>query len=102
LQKVTMQKIKGLVNIARKAGYLIIGSDNLKGYDKKLYLILKSDDCGKNIEKITEFNKEKTKCEVLTFAKDEYVQMIEIINCKIVGLKNKGIADEIIKLCKEK
>ena len=39
-------KIKGLINIANKAGYLIIGTDSLKGYKKKLYLILMSNDAG--------------------------------------------------------
>ena len=31
-----INKIKGLVNISNKAGYLIIGADNLKKYNKNI------------------------------------------------------------------
>ena len=45
-------KAKGYLNIAHKGGYLIIGSDKLDGYDKKLYLTLLDSAVGKTGEKI--------------------------------------------------
>ncbi len=101
MQKEIIQKIKGYINIARKAGYLIIGSDYLKNYDKKLYLVIKSDNGGKNLSKIVEDNAKRTNCEVLTLIPDDFDKIVNISNCKVVGIKNKGIADEVIKLCKE-
>ena len=85
------------MGIANKAGYLIIGSDNLKGYDKKMYLLLKSESAGRPIEKITNNLIQKSNCNVFTFCENEFLQMVGITNCKIVGIKNKGISEEIIK-----
>ena len=34
------EKIKGYLNISRKAGYLIIGGETLDDYTKKLFLVL--------------------------------------------------------------
>ena len=97
MQNQTITKIKELLGIANKAGYLIIGSDNLKGYDKKLYLLLKSESAGRTIEKITNYIYKKNNCNVFTFCESEFLQMTNISNCKIVGIKNKGISEEIIK-----
>ena len=97
MQQNILAKIKGLVGIANKAGYLVIGSDNLKGYNKKLYLLLTSDSYGKTIEKITNQLKQSTNCDIYTFCENEFLQIVNIPNCKIVGIKNKGISEEIIK-----
>ena len=97
MQIQTIQKIKGLVNISNKAGFLIIGADNLKGYNKKLYLILRSDDSGKNLVKISECVKKNTNCEIEVINSEIFKQVVLIENCKIIGIKNKGISEEIIK-----
>ena len=97
MQQQTITKIKGLLGIANKAGYLIIGSDNLKGYDKKMYLLLTSKSAGKTIQKITKFIQQKSGCNVFEFCEEEFLQITGIFNCKIVGIKNKGISEEIIK-----
>lgn len=91
------QKIKGLINIANKAGYLIIGADALKGYNKKLYLILACEDSGKNLFKVVERTKEITNCQVEILNLATFTQVVTIPNCKVVGIKNKGITEEIIK-----
>ena len=97
MQQNILSKIKGLVGIANKAGYLVIGSDNLKGYNKKLYLLLTSDSYGKTIQKITNQLKQNTDCDIFTFSVEEFSQIVTIPNCKIVGIKNKGLSEEIIK-----
>lgn len=91
-----MNKINSLLGISRKANYIIIGSDNLKNYHKKLYLILVNTEISKTIDKII---KDKTleydiPCIV---CKEDFSQSIGLKNVKIIGLKNKGIADEILK-----
>ena len=92
-----IDKIKGLINIANKAGYLIIGSDALKGYNKKLYLVLYNLDIGKNSQKIVKQIKANINCVVYGIENCDYPKIVNIPNCKIVGIKNKGLSEEIIK-----
>lgn len=90
------QKIKGYISIAKKAGYLIIGADNLKGYNKKLFLVLADNGGGKNLLKIADSLKEQTKDQV--YFVDNLENLSQINNCKILGIKNLGIATQIINL----
>ncbi len=86
-------KIKDYINLALKAGYAVIGSDKLDGYDKKLYLILIDKNSGKCCKKIYE-NLKKRNIEGY-----EVESLFELcnINCKIIAFKNKGLSDEIKK-----
>ncbi len=90
------EKIKGYISIAKKAGYLILGADNLKGYNKKLYLVLADKEGGKNLLKIADSLKEQTKDQV--YFVDNLETLSQIYNCKILGIKNLGISEQIIKL----
>ena len=90
-------KIKGLINIANKAGYLIIGTDSLKVYKKKLYLILMSNDAGSSTIRNANFVKQDTNCEIITLTNDVFNKVVNIKNCKIIAIKNKGLAEEIKK-----
>ena len=87
-----LDKLKGYFNISHKAGYLIIGSDALKSYTKKLYLIVYDKSAQKNTSKIVERFKEK---EIKTIEVDNLKQLTSIKNCKIIGLKNKNLSDMI-------
>ncbi len=93
-----INKIKGLVNISNKAGYLIIGADNLKKYNKKLYLILYSNDSGKSIQKVVNNQKLQTNCDTFEVETQDFSKIVSIENCKIIGLKNLGLSKEIIKV----
>ena len=44
MQNQQINRLKGIVGIANKAGYIVFGADNLKQYTKKLYLVVKSDE----------------------------------------------------------
>lgn len=90
------KKIKGYISIANKAGYLIIGADNLKSYNKKLYLLLADSNSGKNLLKILD-----RKNEIPQFVVDNLFEFTGIENCKIVGIRNLGLSNQIIKLIKE-
>ena len=87
-----LDKLKGYFNISHKAGYLIIGSDALKSYTKKLYLIVYDKSAQKNTSKIVERFKEK---EIKTIEVDNLEQLTSIKNCKIIRLKNKNLSDMI-------
>ena len=83
-----IDKIKGYINISHKAGYLIIGGDKLKDYNKKLYLLIYDKNALKNTMKIVEKFNEIENLEELTSIK----------NCKIVGIKNKNLSELILSL----
>lgn len=89
-------KIKGYISIAAKAGYVIYGTDNLNGYKKKLYLVLAQQNSGNYLMKTAESLKELVQNNV--FYVEDMEKLTGIKNCKILGVKNKGISDEIIKL----
>ena len=90
-----VQKIKGYVNLANRAGYIIWGTDNLKGYTHKLYLILYREDYGTTIQKtVNRFEN----VESIMLSIDDYNEIIGNSNSKIIGIKNKGLSDQIINL----
>lgn len=90
------QKIKGYISIAAKAGYIIFGTDNLKGYRKKLYLVIAQTEAGNSLLKVAESLRPLTQDNV--FYVSDMEKLTAEKNCKILGIKNKGISDEIIKL----
>jgi len=88
------EKIKNYLGLSRKAGYLIIGADNLKKYDKKMYLLLVDSNLSNTLQKMINKFKENDVEVVLI---DNLWELVSIENCKIVGIKNNGLAQEIIK-----
>lgn len=93
-----MDKIGGLISLARKAGFCIIGLDNLKKYDKKLYLLLLDKTCGASLEREANFIASKKEIPLVKI--DNLSNMISIENCKFVGIKNKNFSDNILKVLK--
>ncbi len=93
-----LNKIKGYINISHKAGYLIICSDLLKSYDKKLYLVIYDKSAMKNTLKVVEKIKEKN---IPTIEVDDLENLTSIKNCKIIGIKNKNLSSLIEKLFEE-
>ena len=89
-----MEKIKTYLGLARNGGYLVIGSDKLDGYQKKLYLILIDKLAGKSSNKIANKHRENG---VEVFEIERLDELSNIKNCKILGIKNKGLSDEIKK-----
>ncbi len=88
-----LSELKGILGLAHKAGALIIGSDNLKGYEKKLYLLLIDNTAGKSLMREMEFLAKKRAVELLKL--DSLNEILSIENCKVVGIKNKGFSDTI-------
>lgn len=89
------KKIIGYINIAKKANYLIIGSDTLKNYTKKLYLVLYDKNAQNSVKKIVYDISHK---DIKTIEIENLSELVNIENCKIVGLKNKGLSDTILEI----
>lgn len=98
-KRLQRDKIKGLLNICRKANYLIIGGEKLEQYNKKFYLVLYDLACGKNTLKLIDKLKNKS-CQLL--AVEALDDLVSIKNCKICAIKNKKLSENIQKLCEEK
>ena len=92
------EKIKGYLNISRKAGYLIIGGETLESYNKKLFLVLYDPTIGNTTRKIVEKIREKN---IPVYEMQNLGQFCGIPTCKIVGLKNKNISDIVETLINE-
>ena len=94
MQNQQISKLKGIVGIANKAGYIVFGADNLKQYTKKLYLVVKSNDIGKNANKVIDL----LGIECIEIEKEIMQQITNSNNCKILALRNKGLSEQIIKI----
>lgn len=86
-------KLSSYIGIAMQGGYAVIGSDNLDGYDKKLYLVLVDELAGKSSKKVFMRLCEKG------IEGYEINGLDKIIgkNIKIIAFKNKGLSEEIKK-----
>ena len=92
------KRIQGLISISKKAGYLIVGTDNLKGYSQKLYLVLYEKESGRNLVKTAQSLKGPN---TAVYELENLFDYTNITGCKIVAIKNKGLSDQIQKLLKE-
>ena len=86
-------KLQGYINIAKKAGYVIIGGDKLYYYNKKLYLVIYSKDASKNTLKVVEKLKQR---DIPVITLENLEDIMNIKNCKIIAIKNKNLSDIIL------
>lgn len=87
-------KVKNYINIANKAGYLIIGSDKIDNYTQKMYLILLDKTAGKSSQKIA--NRFYEKGIEIKFI-ENLPELCDIKTCKIVGIKNRNLSIHILE-----
>lgn len=94
-------KISAYLGFAIKSGKVIFGYDNLKDYNKKLYLIII---CHSANNKYIDFSLSKQKttgCDLLRTKDVLLDQLVNKVNCKIIGIKNKELATAIISCGEE-
>lgn len=91
-----INKVKGYYNIANKAGYVIFGSDNLKDYTHKLYLVIYREDSENTINKIV--NRLKATVETIKLNVVDFNSITSSEKIKLFAIKNKGLSEQIIKL----
>ncbi len=93
-----MNKIQGLISIARKAGFVIIGKEKLATYTKKLYLLLIDKSAGNSLLREMKFLSENRDIPLLEI--ENLAELVSIENCKVIGLKNKALSESIEKCVK--
>ena len=86
-------KLQGYINIAKKAGYVIIGGEKLYNYNKKLYLVIYSKDASKNTLKVVEKLKQR---DIPVITLENLEDIMNIKSCKIIAIKNKNLSDIIL------
>lgn len=87
------EKLASYLGIAMQAGYAIIGSDKLDGYDKKLYLVLIDTEAGKSSRKVYD----RLVASGIDGREVENLGSLNNKTNKIIGIKNKGLSEEIKK-----
>ena len=93
-----MEKIDKYLGLCKKAGYLIIGADRLGEYHKKLYLLVVYGEITNTILKVIK-NKTAENANIKCITTNKaFSHAIGIDNCKIIGIKNKGITEQILKI----
>lgn len=92
------EKIKGYLNISRKAGYLIIGGETLEDYKKKLFLVLYDKTAANNTLKVVAKLQQRG---IKTLEVELLGELCSLPTCKIVGIKNKNISEIIESLVNE-
>ena len=98
MEKQQKIKISNYFNIANKAGYVIFGADNFKNYNHKMYLIIVREDAGKSLLKEANFVADKTLARIYSICVEDFKEITRLDNCKLFGIKNKGLSEQIIKL----
>ena len=93
-----MKTLNGIINICRKAGYLIIGGENIKNNPHKMYLILIDKSSGNSLKR--EINYLLVSRNIPFLEVEGLANMTGIENCKAVAIKNKALSDEILKMIK--
>ncbi len=96
ITKINLKKANGYLNLAKSGNYVIWGTDGFKGYTHKLYLVIYREDYGKTIEKtLGRFGDSVYK---IKLHYNDFNELVETDNSKIIGIKNKGLSEQIINL----
>ena len=98
IQRNSLDKLKGYIGLANRAGYIIFGADNLKVYTHKMYVVLYRNDGGKTIDKTLNKIKQENNVEVFCLNEQDFNHIVGKDNCKLLAIKNKGLSDQIIKI----
>ena len=93
-----MNNIEGLIGIARKAGFVIVGGENLSSYTKKLYLLIVDKTAGNSLKREMTFLSQKRQIEIVEI--ENLSKLVGVQNCKAVGVKNKAFSENILKSIK--
>ena len=93
-----LNKLEGLIGIARKAGFVIVGGDNLSTYTKKLYLVIIDKTAGTSLKRQMGYVAKDR--QIPLYETENLGSIVGIESCKAIGLKNKALSDQIERCLK--
>lgn len=89
--------IKTYLGFCIKSRSIVIGQDRLKVSKEKIYLIVYCNTASQNLKDLISRLSDKFKCKALML--DENLeQYTSIIGCKVLGITNQSLAEQIIKV----
>ena len=93
--------IKTYLGFCIKSRSIVIGQDRLKANKDTIHLIVYCHTASQNLKDLVERLAEKFKCKALLM--DEKLEdYTSIEGCKVMGITNKSLADQIIKVADKK
>ena len=98
------RKVLGMIGISAKAGEMVCGTDaTLEDIERrKVCLVVVAENASDKTKKNIEFICKKKNVEYIEFGNiDEISKAIGKNNKAIIGIKSKGLAEQIVKLIKE-
>ena len=93
--------IKTYLGFCIKSRAIVIGQDKLKGSKDKIYLIVYCNTASQNLTDLAIRLGEKLGCKVLNF-NEPLADYTHIEGCKILGITNQSLANQIIKVAENK
>ncbi|MBQ8522474.1 MAG: hypothetical protein IJ458_02280 [Clostridia bacterium] len=89
--------IKTYLGFCIKSRAIVIGQDRLKASKDKIYLIVYCSTASQNLKDLIVRLSDKFKCSTVLL--DEKLEdYVSIKGCKVLGITNKSLADQIIKV----
>ena len=93
--------IKTYLGFSIKSRAIVIGQDRLKVSKSQIYLIVYCSSSSQNLKDLVARLSDRFKCNALML--DEKLEdYTNIEGCKVLGLTNKSLADQIIKVAENK
>ncbi len=86
-------KIETYIGFAIKKGSVVFGTDNIKYYRKKMYLILHTESISQNSFDVLSLTAERVGCQI---AKIQDYQILQLKNCKALAICDKSLASAIL------
>lgn len=90
-------KIKTYINFAIKSNKIVYGLDNISAYNKKAFLIIIDEGVNAKFKQNIINIATKLQTPLVEAAQEILNEMLNTSNCKAILLRNKSLADAIIK-----
>ena len=90
-------KIQSYLGFAKKSNDIIYGIDNLKEYNKKMPLVIYSDEISERSLKVLNNLVEEKKWKMIKLKNLKLDDLLFTQNCKVIGIKNENLSKAILE-----
>lgn len=87
--------IKKYIDLAKKAGAILYGLDNIKLGTKNIYLILIDNNVGSSLKRNIDFISQHKKVQSIVLNDTNLDDLLNTNNCKVIGITNINLANKI-------
>ena len=90
-------KIKSYLGFAKKSNEIIYGIDNLEQYNKKISLVVYSNEISERSLKVLNNLVINKKWKMVKLKNLKLDDLLYTKNCKVIGIKNENLGNAILK-----